>query len=179
MIWTATFLQSMVGLILLLAGVSKFADRDALTRVIRNYRLLPDGAARAIARVLPEIEVTLALALLGDVGRRWAGPAAAMLFTLFALAIAINLSKGRRTISCGCFGPDAHSPIGEIHVVRNIGLAFAAVVGTLTGEASLRPDSLDGVSALLAAAIGLVCWWIGSTTLKTWRRVAVNTQSMQ
>jgi hypothetical protein len=48
----------------------------------------------------------------------------------YAVAIAVNLSRGRRDLACGCGGPDDRRPIAPWMVGRNVLLAclLAAVM---------------------------------------------------
>ena len=178
MAWSAAYAHSIAALVLLLAGVAKRRDRAALARLLKDYRLLPDRVGRAVAAVLPEVEIALAFLLLIGLSRPWVASAVAGLFLTFAAGVAINLARGRRTLSCGCFGANEHAPISERHVVRNVLLAGATVPSALAGDAGLTLASLEGLSALAAAAIALVAWWLVATSLKAWRRVAVDAQAL-
>ena len=47
----------------------------------------------------------------------------ALLLT-YAIAIAINLARGRRDLDCGCAGPNERRPIAAWMVWRNVGIAI-------------------------------------------------------
>ena len=83
-------------------------------------------------------EVFAAYAVIWAPGRR-AGIAAAIgLLLAYALAIAVNLRRGRRTLDCGC-GPASHArPIAAWMVWRNLLLALAAA-------AAILPWSMRGI----------------------------------
>ena len=58
---------------------------------------------------------------------------AAFLLTLYGLAIAINLGRGREAIDCGCHGFSGRQRIAGWMVVRNLLLAtLAALLAALT-----------------------------------------------
>lgn len=179
MAWFASYAHSLAALVLLLAGLAKRRDCSAFASLVSDYRVLPDHVARAFATVLPEVEIALACLLLVGVWRLWVASASTALFLTFAAGVAINLARGRRTLSCGCFGENEHAPISERHVVRNIALAGATVPSAFAGQASLSPASVEGLSTVAAAAITLVAGWLVATSLKAWRRASVDAQALQ
>jgi hypothetical protein len=83
----------------------------------------------------------------------------ASLLLLFALAMAINLLRGRREISCGCDPRGRPQPIRWALVARNVGYAGGVLV---IGQALVTPAPLDvwalGVVAglLVAGALAAI-----------------------
>src|ERR1700722_16941018 len=71
--------------------------------VVGNYRLLPDTLTASAAGALLIAGALTAAALLWPATRRLGAYAAAAQLIVFAVAIAINLRRGRRSIDCGCF----------------------------------------------------------------------------
>src|SRR5579862_6991362 len=124
-----------------LRGLARFAAD------LRAYRVLPEGAA-ALAWVLPLLELTVGAGLLVRSSRRGACAAGAALLLVYAIAIAINLLRGRRDLACGCGGPDDRRPIAAWMVWRN--LALAALLGALLLPWGAR--SLGGADALTIGA---------------------------
>ena len=91
-----------LGLLLLRACCGKARDLPGFVATVRGYRLLPDPVAPSAASALVAGELVVAGLLLCGLQTALAGLAAAMLFVLFAGAMAINLLRGRAGISCGC-----------------------------------------------------------------------------
>ena len=81
--------------------------------------------------VLPWLEAALAFALLVPASRHLAALGAAALLAGYALAIGINLWRGRRDIDCGCAGPEQAQPIRPVLLARNAALVGLALVASL------------------------------------------------
>ncbi|MGW0174093.1 MauE/DoxX family redox-associated membrane protein [Rhodococcus sp. NPDC003322] len=152
MIWVLT--ASIVGGTLLLAGVPKLGDRDGLLTVVKGYRLLPAWAERAVAAVLPIVEVGVGVLLIVGLGERWPAAAAALLFAGFAVGLTVNLARGRRDLDCGCFA------FGATHDVPRIGWFHAVRAGSLAALAlvlALVPaPEISAIGRLIAVLIGLL-----------------------
>jgi uncharacterized membrane protein YphA (DoxX/SURF4 family) len=131
------------------AGVAKLAAYDEFVEAVRGYELLPAGAATALGRALPFVEVTCGLLMGGGVAVGVTAPVLAALLLCFAVAIAINLARGR-VIDCGCASSLVVVRIGWSLVVRNVVLCGCAVV-----VAVFAPDVL---------AVGPAGAWIGLAT---------------
>jgi hypothetical protein len=76
-------------------------------------------------------ELALALGLWLPALRATCALGAAALLSLYGIAIAINLTRGRRDIDCGCGGPLGRQTLSEALVLRNALLAVAAVAAAL------------------------------------------------
>ncbi|HVC31282.1 MAG TPA: MauE/DoxX family redox-associated membrane protein [Steroidobacteraceae bacterium] len=134
------------------AAAGKLRHRHELVGVVSNYRLLPERLAAPAARTVFVLECLAALSLASG-ARLQAGAALAIaLLCAFALAMGINLARGRREIDCGCFQSGLRQRLSAGLVARNLLLSAAmsplfAVTGPLT-----RPlQWLDGVAAGFAA----------------------------
>jgi hypothetical protein len=113
------------------AAVTKLRALDAFVGIVHNYRLVPEPLERPIAYALPVLELAIALGVLLPV-RAPAAVAAAIMLALFAVAMAINLGRGRREIDCGCFATVLRQRLSWPLVVRNLllaGMALALVPG--------------------------------------------------
>ena len=106
--------------------------------VIDNYRLVPD-AAPMLKVLLPCGEVVAAVLLLLPFARPLGAGAAAALLLVYAVAMGVNIARGRTAIDCGCFGSQLRHGISGWMVGRNIMLAILAL--TLCLPASPRPLS--------------------------------------
>jgi len=138
-----------LALVLVSAAIPKFKDADEFVGIIANYRLLPESLVMPFARLLPVVEVICAAGLLIPASRTWVGWGAAALFMMFALALGINLGRGRTHIDCGCVRrPTSRSRIGMFHVLRALALAAISLY------AALAPLTVAQVS-IAAGALGL------------------------
>jgi hypothetical protein len=108
--------------------------------------VLPSALA-GISPLVPILELTVAATLLaGPVRTAAAAAGVALLFT-YAVAIGINLARGRRDLNCGCGGPNDRRPIAAWMVWRN--LILAALLG-----ATLLPWGSRPMGAADALTIG-------------------------
>ena len=100
----------------------------------------------------------LAVAALGlDGSRRW--PPAFVLAAMFgALAIVAGIAARRAPdVPCGCFGDADGPPLHGRHVTVNVCCALAALLaGHVAGASVMGLAGVDGASALLTVAIGLM-----------------------
>lgn len=138
-----------VGLVFLTAGMEKFRHRAVLPGVIANYRLLPDRLVAPASAALPVAEMAVGAALLAGLT-----PvpvlAAMLLLALFAGAMAVNILRGRRHISCGCGRPELRQSLGWPLVARNLLLI------ALLGPRLVAVGPLSSGQTAMAAAGGLM-----------------------
>jgi hypothetical protein len=146
-------LATALAMLLANAGVHKLRNRVRFTAQLGAYRLLPTALVAPIARLLGPLELALAVALLAPATRAAAGFASTLLLLGYALAMGINLARGRADIDCGC--GDVPQPLSSGLLIRNGVLAVAALILAL--PAGSRPlvwaDLALGLPALLTLAI--------------------------
>jgi hypothetical protein len=123
-----------LALVLLGAGLAKVGDREQFTEVIRRYAIVPARYAATLAASLPWLEVALGLALAAGLAPVVSGYGAGALLLGFAVAVGVNLARGRR-FDCGCGGSQS-SQIGWPLLVRNLFLVAIGVAVAL-GPAGL------------------------------------------
>lgn len=147
---------------LLLAGIfagatiAKLRAPTAFVGVVQNYRLLPAALAAPVAYALPVLEGLIAIGLLIEATRPAAALLAALLLAVFAIAIAINILRGRREIDCGCFGAELRQRLGWDLVGRNavlIVLALAVVPASLPVRALGWLDIVTVAAGALALLV--------------------------
>lgn len=144
-------LRVMLGGVLLLAGVTKLADREAFPLAVAEYDVLPPGLVRPFAALLPFVELALGVLLLVGLATAAAGALAVPLFLAFAFAIGVNLLRGR-SFDCHCFGAVQSDPIGFGSLLRSLGLAAVALVVAVGASAFGALDAaVFGASDLPAA----------------------------
>jgi len=123
-------------------------------RQVHEYELIPGPMVPAAARTLPIAELVIAAGLLWSTSRPYAGVLAFLMIGLYALAIAINLARGRKDIDCGCSGPAMRQPLQPALLARNLMLAIIALVALL--PMLDRPLSLHDNFVMIAAGVVLV-----------------------
>ncbi len=163
--------RTLVALIFLTAAYGKLRHWAVFQGVIANYRLLPQVLVAPVAYLLPPVEVLLGAALLLGLGSPWPEFVAASLLMLFALAMGINIARGRRHIDCGCFQSALKQTLSWKLVIRNV------VLSLLLGAAALSPglpgDLFMLVNGLLAGGVlfiilqSLTLLW---SIIPAWRR---------
>lgn len=120
-------LRLVLGGLLLLAGVTKLADRSAFYEAVADYDVLPSRLQRPFAAFVPLAETSLGVLLLLGLGTGVAAALAAPLFLSFGIAIGINLLRGRH-VDCHCFGAVHSERIGWSALLRAVALVLAALV---------------------------------------------------
>jgi len=117
----------------------------------------------AAAVALPVAELAIAAGLLWSTSRPYAGILAFLLIGAYALAIAINLARGRKDIDCGCSGPAMRQPLQPALLARNLLLAIVALCALL--PMLDRPLGLLDNFVMIAAGTVLVLLY---TTTDLW-----------
>jgi hypothetical protein len=130
--------------------LSEFAYFSAM---LAEYRLLPRAMSHAAAVALTASEALVVMLLLFPTTRVAGASIAATLLGLYAIAMALNLQRGRTRIDCGCGGPG--QAISWFLVVRNLVLiAIGTFVAMRTATLSM---STGGAFATIFASV-LVSW---------------------
>ncbi|WP_234406082.1 MauE/DoxX family redox-associated membrane protein [Methylobacillus glycogenes] len=161
----AVFASLFVALVLAAAAIPKFYHPDEFQGVVANYRLLPNFLVAPFAKLLPLVEVICAVALVIPVTREIAACVAAALFIMFAVAIAINVGRGRTHIDCGCVRrPTSMSRIGMFHVMRALALAGVSLFAAAMHVEYTRISLESGVLGLATAAM-LALLYLGADML--------------
>ena len=129
-VWSLA-LRAGLALLLASAAVAKLRDLRGFVAAVAGYRLLPAALAAPAAAGFVAGELLLAVCLWLTPLRAASALGAALLLSLYGIAIAINLARGRRDIDCGCGGPLAKQSLSEALVLRNALLAGAALAAAL------------------------------------------------
>lgn len=140
------------GLMFLTAGIGKLRHRHILPGVIANYRILPAALVGIASAALPPLECLVGVMLLLGITPIPVIVGAALL-AIFAAAMAVNLVRGRRDISCGCGRPDLRQTLRWSSVFRNLILA-ALLIASMAFDGALDP------MARASAAFGGLAIWI-------------------
>ena len=131
-----SFTRIVIGVVLFVAGLAKLRGGERrFTAVVARYELVPTAVAPVLGRWLPWAEVVTGAFLVAGVASQPAALAAAVLFTVFSLAIGVGLARGH-THDCGCAGPIG----GRLHwrlMHRNLALTLAILPVYAFGGGSL------------------------------------------
>ena len=139
-----------VGLIFVLAATQKAQHWRVFSGVLANYRLLPRALVAPAAMLLPPAELAVGLLLLSARSRPWGEAAAITLLGLFALAMAINVRRGRTHIDCGCGQSVLKQPLSWMLVGRNAGLIVLLLPSLSFAGPETISAALSGVAAGMA-----------------------------
>lgn len=146
--------RSLLIIVFLVAGIAKMRDPFGVAETLVAFGL-PEPFAWPLRRVLPALEIGVALLLLIPQTVWWGAIAALALLLLFTAAIAVNLARGANP-NCNCFGQLSAGPIGAGSLLRNGLLALVAVFLVALGPrgaASVAGLSLSSQSLLYAGAL--------------------------
>jgi len=156
-------------LVFAFAAQHKLRNRLDFEGIVTQYRLTPAAASPLLSWLLPAAELTCAATLL-------LAPAPGALFAAallgsYAIAITINVLRGRHHIDCGCGGEA--TPLSPGLIGRNLMMALA-LTGVVFVELSpsLQTAATDAggfASVLLAGgfAAGLGVMYISFNQLQT------------
>jgi hypothetical protein len=162
-VWTARLVLAAV---FAMAALAKLRAFDEFIGIVHNYRVLPESLVRPAAYALPPLEAAIALALLLEPTRSAGAVAAAALLALFALAMAVNLARGRVEIDCGCFAATLRQRISWALVGRNVALIALAALAMPTVTVARALTWLDAVT-IIAASSSAVLLYVAFTQLRS------------
>ena len=136
--WLGTLARTVLGGVLLVAGLIKVADPVESVAAVRAYQVLPESLERLVGYGLPFLEIGLALLLVTGFATRVAAIGGGLLVVGFVAGIASAWARGL-AIDCGCFGGggavDAADVDYLVPLLRDIGLMI------LAGYLAWRPRS--------------------------------------
>ena len=155
--------------VFIIAGWHKLRRRDEFITALTDYRLLPRIVIRPMAFCIPVLEVASSAAILFSVSAQIAGATIAGLLGLYAMAIGINLIRGRRDIDCGCGGYGATQHLSVWQVLRNlllIGLALLVILRPI----GILPNAAAWAISILAAALFCLALQASDQLLANWQK---------
>lgn len=119
-------ISTSLALLFFMAARHKLSDNRRFEAQLAAYRLLPDSVLGVSAKVLPWLEMSLVFMLLIPITRPFAASVAAALLVIYALAMAVNIRRGRSEIDCGC--GDKPQSLSVMLLIRNAVLASGALL---------------------------------------------------
>jgi hypothetical protein len=168
--------RQVVGVMFLLAGVSKMRDAQAFSDAMVQYEVVSEPAARRVAPLVVAAEVVVGVWMLSGLVPGAAGTVSLTLLAVFGYAMGVNLHRGRR-IPCHCFGMSTRGLIGPASVARLGVLAvFSGAVTVVPGSVTMAGLVPAGVGAADAVALAVSVAAMSTLVLliapvmETWRR---------
>ncbi len=143
--------------LLLAAAWHKLRDPIRFWQAVAGYHLLPDALTRPAARLVPVVEIALAISLLAVTSSPLAVVAAIALWLVYGSAIAVNLVRGRTELDCGCGGIGADQTIHWGLVVRN-GVLAAVTASLLLPSMTRELQWFDYAAASFAGLLLLLIY---------------------
>lgn len=174
----AVVCQGAIGLLLTAASLGKILNVRGFTRTVINYALIPSAWAPFLAAGLPIFEFALGLCLIVRAFIPWTSILVALLFLTFALAISINIKRGRQHIPCGCFGLSQRNELTWYLVGRNFFLALVTLFGA-EGKRGLQVHSGEGDIGITSAVDSGMILLTSASLLATWILVRTFTNLRQ
>jgi len=130
-----------------MAVFGKLRHRDEFVGVVANYRLLPEAVAAPAAWLIIALESLVALSLASGLVPMVGAVLAVALLCGFAIAMTINLARGRKEIDCGCFQSALRQRLSVALVVRNLVL-IATLLPLVESAFAERAQSLSLLQAV-------------------------------
>lgn len=158
--------------VFLVSGWAKLADLKGTRRAIADFGA-PSQLQGVLTALLPIAELVAVAALLGSRTAPLGAGLVLILLATFSVAIAINLTHGRRP-QCHCFGQMHSEPIGPGALIRNAAIAAVAIVILVMGADNAGPSPIGWLARLdssqlllvgLALFVAVVCWFGGRFAL--------------
>lgn len=104
-------ISASLALLFFMAARHKMTSPRQFEAQLAAYELVPEALLPVVARAIPYIEMAVVFSILVPITRPIAAMVAASLLAVYALAMAVNMLRGRADIDCGCGGqPQLLSP---------------------------------------------------------------------
>ena len=159
-----------LSILMLAAGTQKLAYRQQFAGALAAYELAPACSMPLFLWLIPLLELSVGAGLLFAPDRPAFIAVAVLLFGVYALAMVINLWRGRHDIDCGCQLGSAPQQISYALVVRNLLLILAAGVLLLpAGERALH--GFDYGVICFGVAMACLLYGAGNNLVATHKRL--------
>jgi len=149
--------QLALGIVFLLSASSKVLHPSTFARGVREYKVLPDSIALIIGLLLIPIEIVLGISHLAGLLLSYAAPLALAILISFAVAVTVNLKRGR-VMPCYCFGSQDGEQLSRRTLAR-LGLFIAGELFVLAdpalfaGDRFTYPERLGDFALLITVLI--------------------------
>jgi Methylamine utilisation protein MauE len=150
----------LAGFVLLGAGVPKARGSAAFAGQITNYGIVPESAARFLARTISSSELLAGALLIAGLAappplRQVGAGLAVLLFAVFLAALATAQARGRN-IPCACFGGNSELETVGVHSLVRTALLLVLAAAAMLPSHGGRPLEVAGLTAVLAALVAVV-----------------------
>jgi uncharacterized membrane protein YphA (DoxX/SURF4 family) len=137
------------GLLFVSAGARKLMHWQEFRGVVAAYRVVPEISTTPVAAIVVALELLLGAASILGRGMPFTGVGIAAMLAVFAVAMAINLRRGRTAIDCGCFQTSLRQQLEWRLVGRNV---VCSLIVLLAGIVPDVPGLAHWLLALPAGA---------------------------
>ena len=144
----ARAIQMAAGFLFVGAGLQKLRHQQEFRGIVASYQLLPAMLVPTAAVVIAALEVLLGSGAVAYFAMPYTALAIAVMLTAFAVAMAVNIRRGRTQIHCGCFRTALRQELRWRLVVRNLAGAF------VLSWSSVLPNAPVTLTWLLAIPAG-------------------------
>jgi hypothetical protein len=143
-----------LALLLVAAAAHKLLWRERASAAVSGLTgMLPKAAGLAV-NAIAAIEMLAALGLLVPAYRSPGALLAALLWSLYVIAMARAVLTGRRAVDCGCSFGKTHRPLGRFQLLRTAVLALIALAIAFS-PATVTVDARGVSMAVLLLTQGL------------------------
>ncbi len=101
------------------SSVHKIRHWKSFKGVMTSYQLIPQSLVTLSAFCITSCELLLAIVLTAQPTNFGAGILSAGLLVLYFAAMAINITRGRIELHCGCTFLNREAPLSQWHLLRN------------------------------------------------------------
>lgn len=151
-------------LLLITAAAHKLGDLLRFQGILRDYRILPEQLIGVVSLLVPCAEVLLGFGWVFLWRIDLVSAMTAALLTAYAIAMGINLMRGRTYIDCGCGFSSSRTKTGNSGiqqlsswlVYRNLVLIVLAVIASTGISTSARSFGALDYFSIIAATLALV-----------------------
>jgi uncharacterized membrane protein YphA (DoxX/SURF4 family)/peroxiredoxin len=136
------------GSLFVASGILKLTDISSFQQILSKLLLFADGPIRAIAILLPVVEIILGAAIVIGAKTKVATQVTTLMLSLFTAVIVGKISEGT-DFSCGCFGGLSKERVDGMTIVRNVGLLLVGILLLMYHE-----KRSQGITSDLRSSLG-------------------------
>lgn len=120
-------IRIVLGILLLIAGLSKVTEAQSFAETINNYHLIPYQLTNLAAILIPWLEITVGISLVTGLLVRGGVFLGLILFITFTFAISWAYALGIDT-ECGCFGTLLNQRVSLPRLLESIGYLVGSIL---------------------------------------------------
>lgn len=132
--------SGILGIVFTISAIPKLQHPKGFVLAVLEYRVLPPRLGRPFARLIPPLEIFIALLLLSGTGVRFASVITSLLLLGFMVAIGVNMARDR-DLDCHCFGYATRRQIGWGVLLQDSALLALSIAATAIAGAWMAPES--------------------------------------